>query len=189
MFHEISGEFWQRFHRWEWRMMTMRLHDERWWKCGRSQRLCRYDMHSWALKPSHTVKACVLSNHVKFWHTHAQFEGISTLAPFTTQCAMSVAHGICDGLVGRGSMTFQESFDKDSIDGNGEWWQWDCMMNIDANMDDLKDHAGTPSILEPWNPPRPWRHVSYLTMLNFDAYMHNLKEFQCWPHSLLNMQC
>jgi hypothetical protein len=29
----------------------------------------------------------------------------------------SVDNGIGDGLVGRRSMTFQESFDKDSIDG------------------------------------------------------------------------
>ncbi|CAF1524969.1 unnamed protein product, partial [Adineta steineri] len=50
----------------------------------------------------------------------AQVEGISTLAPFATQHAMSVDNGIGDGLVGRCSMTFQESFEKDSIDGNGE---------------------------------------------------------------------
>ena len=51
----------------------------------------------------------------------AQVEGISTLAPFTTQRAMSVNNDIGDGLViGRCSMTFQEIFDKDSIDGNGE---------------------------------------------------------------------
>jgi hypothetical protein len=42
------------------------------------------------------------------------------LAPFTTQRAMLVDNGIGDGIVGRRSMTFQESFDKDSIDGNGE---------------------------------------------------------------------
>jgi hypothetical protein len=41
-------------------------------------------------------------------------------APFTTQRATLVDHGNCDGLVGRHSMTFQESFDKDSIDGNDE---------------------------------------------------------------------
>jgi hypothetical protein len=28
MFHEISREFQQRFHKWESRMMTMRLQDE-----------------------------------------------------------------------------------------------------------------------------------------------------------------
>ena len=28
-----------------------------------------------------------------------------------------------------------------------------CMMNIDANMDDLKDYPSTSSILEPGNPP------------------------------------
>ena len=42
------------------------------------------------------------------------------LAPFTTQCAASVDHDIGDGNVRRRSMKFQESFDKDSIDGNDE---------------------------------------------------------------------
>ena len=42
------------------------------------------------------------------------------LAPFTAQCTMSVDNGIDDGLVGRHSMTFQGSFDKDYIDGNVE---------------------------------------------------------------------
>ena len=43
------------------------------------------------------------------------------LAPFTAQRATLVDNGIDDGLViGRHSMTFQESFDKDSLDGNGE---------------------------------------------------------------------
>ena len=42
------------------------------------------------------------------------------LSPFTTQRAMPVDNGIGDGLVGRRSMTFQDSFDKDSLDGNGE---------------------------------------------------------------------
>ena len=67
---------------------------------------------------SHTMNACVLSNHVKFRCINAQAQGISTLAPFTSQRATSVDNGIGDGLVGRRSMTFQESFDKDSIDGN-----------------------------------------------------------------------
>ena len=66
------------------------------------------------------MKACVLSNHVKFRCIQAQVEGISMLAPFTAQRAMSVDNGISDGLVGRRSMTFQESFDKYFIDGNGE---------------------------------------------------------------------
>ena len=77
-------------------------------------------MHPLALKPSHSVKACVLSNHVKFQHIQAQVEGISTLAPFIAQRVTSVDNGISDGLVGRRSMTFQESFNKDFIDGNGE---------------------------------------------------------------------
>jgi hypothetical protein len=66
------------------------------------------------------MKACVLSNHVKFRHIQAHVQGISMLAPFTTQRLMSVDNGIGYGLVGRCCMTFQESFDKDSIDGNGE---------------------------------------------------------------------
>ena len=66
------------------------------------------------------------------------------------------------------SMTSQERFNNDSIDLNEKWWQSDCMMNIDENVDDLvKDYVGTTCILEPWNPPKTWRHVSYLTMSNF----------------------
>ena len=43
------------------------------------------------------------------------------LAPFTTQRATSMDNLIGDEIViGRHSMTFQESFDKDSLDGNGE---------------------------------------------------------------------
>ena len=57
MFHVISREFRQRFHRWEWQMMTMGLHDERWCKCWWSQRLCGHAIHPWALKPSHIMKA------------------------------------------------------------------------------------------------------------------------------------
>ena len=167
----------------------MRLHDECWWKCVWSQTLCGHDMQPWALKPSHTVKVCGLCNHVKFRHIQAHVKGISTLVPFTAQCVTSVDDGIGDGLViGRRSMAFQEIFDKDSLDGNGKWWQWDCMMNVDENVDDLKDYAGTTCILDPQNPPTAWRHVSYLVMSNFDAYMHKLKEFQHWPHSLLNVQ-
>ena len=167
----------------------MRLHDERWWKRGWSQRLCRHNMYPWALKPSHTVKASVLSNHVKFQRIQAQVEGISTLAPFTTQHATLVDNGIGDGLViRRYSMTFQESFDKYSLDGNGEWWQWDCMMNVDENVDDIKYYASTTCILEPLSPPMPWRQDSYLTMSNFDAYRNKLKEFQHCPLALLNMR-
>ena len=65
-------------------------------------------MHPWALKPSHNMKECVLSNHVKFRRIQAQVEGISTLAPFIAQRATSVDNGIGDGLViGGCSMTFQ----------------------------------------------------------------------------------
>ena len=43
------------------------------------------------------------------------------LAPFTAQCVTSMDNGIGDGLViGGCSMTFQKSFDKDSIDVNGD---------------------------------------------------------------------
>ena len=77
-------------------------------------------MYSRALKPSHGMKACVLSNHAKFRCIHAQVEGISTLSPLTAQHATSVDNGISDGLVGIRYMTFQERFDKYSIDGNGE---------------------------------------------------------------------
>ena len=66
------------------------------------------------------MKACVLSNHAKFQHIQAPVEEISKLAPFTTQRVTLVDNGIGDGLVGRCSMTFQESFDQDSVDGNGE---------------------------------------------------------------------
>ena len=47
-----------------------------------------------------------------------QFEEISTMAPFTDHLA-TLVDDIGDGRVGRRhSMTFQESFDKDSINGN-----------------------------------------------------------------------
>jgi len=62
------------------------------------------------------------------------------------------------------------------------------IMNVVANMDDLNDYvAGTSDILESWNPLIWSRHVSSITMSNFNAYMHNLKKFQCWSHSLLTM--
>ena len=82
----------------------------------------------------------------------------------------------------------QESFVNFSIDGNGKWWLWACMMNVDANVDDLKDYANTSSILDPGNPPTSWRNVSYLTRSNFYTYKYNLKEFQRCPHSLLNVR-
>ena len=78
------------------------------------------DLKDYVLKPSHTVKACVLSNHVKFQSIKAQFVGISTLAPFTAQCAVLMDHGIGDALVGTCSMTFKQSFDKYFVDGNDE---------------------------------------------------------------------
>ena len=67
------------------------------------------------------MKATVLSNHVKLRHIQEPVEGISMLVPFTTQRASSVDNGIGDGLViGRRSISFQKSFDKDSIDVNGK---------------------------------------------------------------------
>jgi hypothetical protein len=72
------------------------------------------------LKPSHTIKACVLSNHVKFQRIQAEVEGISTLALFIVQRMTLVDNGIGDGLVGRRSMTLQERFDKYFVDGNGK---------------------------------------------------------------------
>ena len=62
------------------------------------------------------------------------------------------------------------------------------IMNVDANMENLKDYVGTSYILEYWNHPIPSSHVSSLTMSNFDAYMHSLKKFQRCPHSLLTMR-
>ena len=55
-------------------------------------------MHPLTLKVSHTVKVCVLSNHVKFGRIQAQVEGISTLALFIAQRVMSVDNGIGDGI-------------------------------------------------------------------------------------------
>ena len=73
------------------------------------------------------------------------------LAPFAAQRGMLVDNWIGDGLViGGHSMTFQKSFDNDSLDGNDEWWQWDYMMNVDENVEDLvKYFAGMTCILEP----------------------------------------
>jgi hypothetical protein len=51
------------------------------------------------------------------------------------------------------------------------------ILNVDANMDDLKYYAGTSNILKYQNPPIP-RQLSSLTMSNFDAYKHRLKTFQ-----------
>ena len=59
-----------------------------------------------------------------------------------------------------------------------------CMMNVDGNVDDIKDYVGTSDILESSNPPILSRHVYILTMSNFNAYNHSLKKSQCCPHSL-----
>ena len=55
------------------------------------------------------------------------------------------------------------------------------ILNVDANMDDLKYYAGTSNILKYQNPPIPSRKLSSLTMSNFDAYGYILKTFQHWP--------
>ena len=98
---------------------------------------------------------------------------------------MALVVGVLNGWC---SMTFQESFGKDSNDGIGDWRQWHYIINVDENIDDLKHYASTTCILEPWNTPTAWRHVPYLAMSNFDADKHKLKEFQHWPLSLLNMR-
>jgi hypothetical protein len=61
------------------------------------------------------------------------------------------------------------------------------ILNVYANMDDLKYYAGTSNILKYRNPPIPSRQLSSLTMSNFDAYGHRLKTFKHWPHSLLTV--
>ena len=66
---------------------------------------------------------------------------------------------------------------------DGKWWP----MN-GANVEIFsKFLCMTSYILDSWNPLTSSRHVSSLTMSNFDAYMYILKKFQCWPHSLLTM--
>ena len=42
------------------------------------------------------------------------------LDPFTNHCAGSMKDESCDGCIGS-AMTFQESFDKDSVYGNDEF--------------------------------------------------------------------
>jgi hypothetical protein len=96
----------------------MRPHNEGSCKRGGCRRLCGEVRHP-VLKPSHTFKVCVSSNHVKFQCIQAQFEEISMLAPFTAHHVASM-DDIGDVRVGRRSMKFQESFNKDSIDENDE---------------------------------------------------------------------
>ena len=77
------------------------------------------------------------------------------LAPFIAHCVGSM-DDIGDGRdVGRRSMAFQESFDKENVDGSDERWQWERMTNAHANVDDLEDYAGMSRILESWNPHIP----------------------------------
>ena len=138
--------------------------------------------------PWRHVSYLTMSNFDAYRHKLKEFERWPH-SPLSMQgrWIMALVVGFLNGWH---SMTFQESFDQYSVDGNGEWWQQDCMMNVDENVDDLvKDYAGKTCILEPWNPPTVWRHVSYLTMSNFVAYRHKLKEFEHWPHSSLSMQC
>ena len=123
--------------------------------------------------PWRHVSYLTMSNFDTYRHKLKEFEHWPH-SPLSMQgwWIMALVVGFLNGWR---SMTFQERFNKDSIDGNDEWWQWDCMMNIDENVDDLKDYASMTCILEPCNPPTPWRHVSYLTMSNCDAYRHKLK--------------
>ena len=153
--------------------MTMRLHDERWWKHGRSQRLCGHAMHLWALKPSHTK----LKEFEHWPHSPLNVQ---------RRWIMALVVGF---LIGWRSMTFQDSFDKYSIYGNREWRQWDYMMNVDENMDDLKHYVSMTCILETWNLPTPWRHVSYLTMSNLTHTSTSWRNLNIGPihHSTCNI--
>ena len=188
-FHDISREFWQ----------NSIDGNEKWWQwyC-----MMNVDEDVEYLK-DYACMTCILEpwNPPTLWR-HASYVTMSNFdayrhklkefqhwphSPLNVQCPWIMALEV-GFLIGRHSMTFQESFDKDSIDGNGKWRQWDYMMNVDENMDDLKHYAGTTCMLEPWNPPTLWRYMSYLTMPNFDAYRHKSKEFQHWPLSLLNVR-
>jgi hypothetical protein len=100
-------------------MIKMIPHNEGSCKRGGCQILCREVRNPLVLKTSHTVKACVSSNHVKFQCIQTHFEEILTLAPFTAYHAAS-ADDIGDGCVGRRSMTFQYSFKKKNVDGKEE---------------------------------------------------------------------
>ena len=53
-----------------------------------------------------------------------------------------------------------------------------CMLNVDGNVDNLKHCVDASYILESWNPPIPSRHVSSVTMSNFNAYRNKSKKFQ-----------
>jgi len=61
----------------------------------------------------------------------------------------------------------------------------DYMVNVDANVVNLNDYAGTSGIIESCNSRIPSRNVSSISMSNFKAYRNNLKKIQHWPHSLL----
>jgi hypothetical protein len=61
------------------------------------------------------------------------------------------------------------------------------ILNVDANMDDIKYYVGTSNILKYQNPPIPSRQLSSLTMSNFNAYGNRLKTFQRCPHSLVTV--
>ena len=64
------------------------------------------------------------------------------LAPFTTNYVGSV-HDICDGCIGSSMSNFKivpkTILYKGMMNDDNET----CMMNIDANVDDLKDYVGT----------------------------------------------
>jgi hypothetical protein len=110
------------------------------------------------------------------------------LAPFTTNY-VGLVHDICDGCnIGSSMSNFKIVPTTILYKGMTNYDNETCMMNIDSNVDDIKDYVGTSIyILKSQNPPISSRHVFNLTMSNFNAYMHILKKFQRWPHSLLTI--
>jgi hypothetical protein len=60
-----------------------------------------------------------MSNFDAYMHSLKKFQRW----PFTSDFARSMQDDISDGRIGS-AMTFQESFDKDSIDGNNKGSRW-----------------------------------------------------------------
>ena len=69
------------------------------------------------------------------------------LAPFTAHCVGSVEE-ICDGCIGRSMSNFNivttMILSKGIMNHDNER----CMMNVDENVDDIKDYVWTSYILE-----------------------------------------
>jgi len=159
------------------------VHDEHWWKHGRYQILCGEIKYAWVLKPSHTIKACVYSNHVKFWHIQTQIEEISTLATFTGHYVGPV-HEICDGCIGS-SLTFQENLNKDSKYGNDEWWQWDIHYERWCKHGQSQILCG--NIRHPWV-LKPSQNVKAFVLSNYIKFwriQEKFEEIYTLDHSLL----